>query len=96
MDHQKLNPEHIGKLEAFTTKFVGLFKKHNIHLLGMWSVEGNESNLYLLSKFDSEEDVKTKVGLLQKDTEYQALSKEVREISQSYEEVRLVPLWIPE
>jgi hypothetical protein len=94
--HQKTNPERVGIYQTAREKFEDLYEKYKIDIVGFWSVEGNESENYLLYKYDNEEDYETKVGLLQKDSEYLALREEIQETRLSIEEIRLVPLWIPE
>jgi hypothetical protein len=94
--HQKTNPERVGIYQTAREKFENLYEKYKIDMVGFWSVEGNESENYLLYKYDNEEDYETKVGLLQKDSEYLALREEIQETRLSIEEIRLVPLWIPE
>ena len=94
--HSKTKPEYVGKVEALRTKFEGLYKKYNIEVLGFWTVEGDDAEAYYISKYDSEEDYKTKVDLLRNDSEYQKLGEELKETRLSTEATRLVPMRVPE
>jgi hypothetical protein len=94
--HQKTNPERLGIYQTVRKRFEDIYEKYKIDMVGFWSVEGNVSENYLLYKYDSEEDYKTKAGLLQNDSDYLALREEVQETRLSIEEIRLVPVWEPE
>ena len=93
---QKTKSEDVGKLKSTIPKFEELYKKYKIDMVGFWSVEGNESETYILYRYDSEEDYKTKFDLLLADSDYLTLRKEVEETRLSIEETRLVPMWVPE
>jgi hypothetical protein len=91
-----MKPEIVEKLDAFIAKFEGLFKKYEIDMVGYWFVEGDESDQYLLFKYESEEEIKEKFDILLKDSEYLTLREEISEYRLSFEETRLKSKWIPE
>jgi hypothetical protein len=97
--HSKTKPEYVGKvdelrmkLDELRMKFERLYEKYKIDILGFWTVEDDDSEAYYISKYDSEEDYKTKVDLLRKDSEYQRLGEELKETRLSTEAIRLVPM----
>jgi hypothetical protein len=93
---QTSTPDSVGQFKSLKKRFEEVYEKYKIDWLGFWSVEGNESETYLLYKYDNDEDYQTKVGLLQKDSEYLALRETIQESRVSIEEIRLMPILIPE
>ncbi|MHA2462812.1 MAG: NIPSNAP family protein [Candidatus Thorarchaeota archaeon] len=90
--HSKTKPEYVGKVDELRMKFERLYEKYKIDILGFWTVEDDDSEAYYISKYDSEDDYKTKVDLLRKDSEYQRLGEELKETRLSTEATRLVPM----
>ena len=73
-------------------KFEVLNEKYEIDLIGFWSVEGDETENYMLYRYDNEEDMNAKAGLLMKDSDYMALREEVSSYRISMEQTILVPM----
>ncbi|MFW9798856.1 MAG: NIPSNAP family protein [Candidatus Thorarchaeota archaeon] len=91
----RTKPEHIVKLDELRAEFEGIYKKHEINIVGFWENAEDPSEVYYLSKYEDEADYKRRTEMLRSDERYIQLSKELDEIRVDSKATRLNPKWVP-
>jgi hypothetical protein len=84
------------ELDEMRIEFEGIYKKHNVDIIGFWENADDPSEVYYLSKFEDEADYKSKVEELRGDARYVELTKKLEEIRLESHAVRLKPMWVAE
>lgn len=92
----KSKNENSDELDELRTEFEGIYKKHNVDIIGFWENADDPQEVYYLTRYEDEADYKSKVNALRSDENYSRLTKKLEEVRLESQAVRLKPMWLPE
>ncbi len=83
-------------MDSLRSLFEGIYKKHNIEIVGTWVNADDPHETFYISKYEDENDYRKKTAELRKDETYIDLSSKLSEIRISSKATRLMPKWKPD
>ncbi len=88
----KTKSENKERLNNVRTKFQSIYEDHGIDIVGFWENEEDSSEVFYMSRYESETDYKSKVAMLKEDQRYQELTAELGSIRETFSTTRLRPM----
>jgi predicted glycosyl hydrolase (DUF1957 family) len=82
-------------IDGLIPKFEVLYEKYDIDLIGYWSVDGDETETYMLYRYESEEDMMAKADLLMKENDYLEMREEISSYRVSMAQTTLLATNVP-
>jgi hypothetical protein len=90
----KVKEGKAGVMDSLRSLFEGIYKKHDIEILGTWVNADDPYETFYLSKYEDENDYRKKTEALRKDATYTDLTQKLKEIRISSTATRLTPKWM--
>ncbi|MFW9955793.1 MAG: hypothetical protein ACFFD3_14690 [Candidatus Thorarchaeota archaeon] len=87
----EVKSESIPHLFELRNKFDEIYDEHGIDVMGYWQREDKPNVTYMMTRYSSDDDYKSKIEKLRADERYMKLTHELEQIRTGFEAKRLNP-----